>query len=168
MPIETVKFRDAQYPIFQTDGNAARFVMPFAKEIVKGAVIFDIGYGREEWKFPGAIGIDRNSNDERLQDAMNLPFECDGIFSSHCLEHLNDWVGHLDYWTTKLKSSGTIFLYLPHWEQKYHRPYSNRKHVNAFLPEMIQDYFVASGKYKNIFVSCGDAYNSFTAFAERL
>jgi hypothetical protein len=62
--------------------------MPFAKEIVKGAVIFDIGYGREEWKFPGAIGIDRNSDDERLRDAMNLPFECDGLFSSHCNESL--------------------------------------------------------------------------------
>lgn len=169
MPISTIKFRDTTYPAFQTDGNAARFCLPFAKEILKGAAtIFDICYGRDQWKFPGAIGIDLNSTDERLRDPMNLPFECDGIFCSHGLEHLNDWAGVLDYWTTKLKSGGTIFLYLPHWQQKYWRPYSNRKHVNAFLPEMIQDYFEASGKYKNIFVSCSDAYNSFTAFAERI
>lgn len=168
MPIDTVKFRDTHYPVFQTDGNAARFAIPFAKEVLKGGIIFDIGYNRDEWKFPGSIGIDLNSQDERLRDAMNLPFEADGIFSSHCLEHLEDWVAHLDYWTSKLKPGGVMFLYLPHWQQLYWRPYSNRKHRNAFVPDMIEDYFVASGKYKNIFVSCGDAYNSFTAFAEKI
>lgn len=168
MGIETVTFRGSQYPKFQTDGNAARFCMPFALEIVKGNYIFDIGYGREEWKFPGAIGIDKISQDANFQDPMNLPFMADGIFSSHCLEHLPDWAGHLNHWTDMLLPGGIIFLYLPHWSQLYWRPYSNRKHVNAFVPDMLEDYFVASGKYKNIFVSGIDAYNSFTVFAEKI
>ncbi len=169
MPIETVTFRGVNYPAFQADGNAARFALPFAKEVLKEGIIFDIGYGREEWKFPGAIGIDKNCKDEDLRDAMNLPLNyADGIFSSHCLEHLNDWVAHLNHWTDCLRSGGVMFLYLPHWNQLYWRPYSNRKHINAFVPDMIKDYFVASGKYKNIFVSELDAYNSFTAFAEKI
>lgn len=163
--MDVIEFRGDIYPHFQSTGNASKFAMPFAKEVLKGDIIYDIGYAKEEWKFPKAIGIDLKDGN----DAMNFEgIPADGIFSSHLLEHLCDWVTALDYWTTKLKSGGMMFLYLPDYSQKYWRPYSNRKHMTYFEPKIIKDYFQASGQYHKIFVSGVDAYNSFTAFAEKL
>jgi single-stranded-DNA-specific exonuclease len=68
MPIETVLFKDQQYPKFQTNGNAMRFCLPFAKEVVTGDVIFDIGCGKDEWKFPG-VGIVAS----RITERYNRP-----------------------------------------------------------------------------------------------
>lgn len=166
MPIETVTHRDKEYPKFQTNGNAARFCMPFAKEVCKGTG-FDIGYSKEEWKLPGAWGIEPSINPSF--DAMKLPDTglVDYIFSSHCLEHTYNWVEVLDYWTSRIKPEGVLFLYLPDWSQTYWRPFSNYKHLHIFKPEFIRDYLEQSGKYKNIFVSGVDAYNSFIAMAER-
>lgn len=165
--MEVLEFRGQVYPQFQSSGNAAQFSMPFALQVLKGETIYDIGYAKEEWKFPGAIGID--SKDNNMYDAMNLPSEkADGIHASHILEHLSDWVAALDYWTSKLKSGGVLFLYLPDYSQHYWRPFFNRKHRTYFEPKIIKDYFVASGQYHKIFVSGIDAYNSFTAFAEKI
>lgn len=55
--IKTIKFTNKEYPEFQTNGNAARFCMPFALEICKG-VGFDIGCNRAEWSLPNSILID--------------------------------------------------------------------------------------------------------------
>lgn len=169
MPIETIEFKGKTYPKFQSTGNAARFCMAYAKELLKGDVILDIGYGQEDWKFPGAIGIDKKDNSEF--DAMNLPpLQVDGIFSSHLLEHLERPFDALDIWTNKLKSSGVIVLYLPAPTQEYWLPFStcNPKHLSSFTPEVIRKYFEFSGKYKKIFVSGIDAYDSFLTFAEKI
>lgn len=165
--IDVIEFRGTIYPHYQSTGNAAKFAMPFAKEVLKGDVIYDVGYSKEDWKFPGAVGVDLADNNGF--DAMNFPpLQADGIFSSHLLEHLSDWVAALEYWTSKLKPGGVLFLYLPDYSQKYWRPYSNRKHMTYFEPKIIRDYFEASNQYHKIFVSGIDAYNSFTAFAEKL
>lgn len=165
--IDVIEFRGQIYPAFQSTGGAAKFCMPFAKEVLKGDVIFDVGYAKEEWKFPNAIGIDLA--DDNGYHAMNFPpLQADGLFSSHLLEHLDDWVSALDYWTSKIKSGGSIFLYLPDYSQHYWRPFFNRKHRASFEPKIIKDYLVASGQYHKIFVSGVDAYNSFTSFAEKL
>jgi SAM-dependent methyltransferase len=158
--IDTVVFKEGQYPAFQTNGNAARFIMPFAKEVLRGEGL-DIGGGNEQWKFPGARLIDLSVDDE--YHANNLPdHQYDYIFSSHCLEHLPDWVGVLDYWSTRIRPGGVMFLYLPHYSQEYWRPWNNRKHVNILLPQFIRDYFEARG-WEKIFVSEVDLYNSFAA-----
>ena len=34
-PFKTIKFNGKEYPEFQANGNAARFIMPFAKEVCK-------------------------------------------------------------------------------------------------------------------------------------
>ena len=129
--IKTVTHDGKIYPEFQTNGNAARFAMPFAKELLQGNGL-DIGCNRKDWAFPGAKMIDLEINDE--WDAFNLPNEkYDYIFSSHCLEHINDWVGALDYWGKHLKAGGVMFLYLPHYSQTYWRPWNNRKHVNILF-----------------------------------
>lgn len=162
--MHTIEFDGESYPAFQAAGFASRFAFAFAKELLSGKG-YDIGCGKPEWSFPGSIPVDLSIDDE--WDAMCLPEgEVDYIFSSHCLEHLSDWVGALDYWTTRLGSGGILFLYLPHYSQKYWRPWSNRKHVNILSPELLKDYFEARG-WINVFVSGPDLNNSFCAVGER-
>lgn len=117
MPIDVIEYKGHTYPSFQTEGNAAQFIIPFAKKVCKGIGI-DVGCKHKDWAFPTSIPIDLEFKelDEKGQlfQALNLPSgKFDYIFSSHCLEHINDWVGVLDYWKTKLVQGGVLFLYLP-------------------------------------------------------
>jgi predicted SAM-dependent methyltransferase len=161
--IETITFKNESYPKFQSQGNAAKFALPFAMEVCKG-VGFDIGCNRPEWAFPGAVKIDPVLND---WNAFNLPaYKVDYIFSSHCLEHLEKWTDALDNWYNHLKDGGVMFLYLPDFSQKYWRPWHNRKHVIAFTPEIIKAYFEDKG-FKNIFCSGVDLNNSFMIMGEK-
>ena len=107
-------------------------------------------------------------NIDPATDAYNLPDQLvDYIFSSHCLEHLADWVGALDHWHTRLRPGGVMFLYLPHYAQTYWRPWHNRKHVSVMQAQHLQDYF-QSRNYKKIMVTQGyDLNHSFYAIAEK-
>jgi predicted SAM-dependent methyltransferase len=161
--IDLIEFNGKKYPKFQSEGNASQFVIPFAKHICKGNGV-DVGCNRIEWSFPGSSPVDPVINE---YNALNFPQEnLDYIFSSHCLEHLNDWVSVMDYWYDKLKQGGTIFLYLPDYSQEYWRPWNNRKHLNIFTPEIIYDYMENKG-YKNIFKSGVDLNNSFIIIGEK-
>lgn len=183
--IETIEFRGRDYPKLQSTGFAARFAFPFAQEICKGHGL-DIGCGRLEWCFPGAVPVDPEVNSSYDWEAMSLPNNFkdhsaegwDYIFSSHCLEHLPDWVGALDYWHTKLRPGGVLFLYLPHPSQDYWLPWNNRKHLHSLSPELLRDYFWSFGTddgelkerrpiWSNIFVTEHDLNNSFYAIAEK-
>lgn len=166
MSIRTIEHAGNKYPEFQAMGNAAKFAIPFAQEIIKDCWNgYDIGCNRPEWAFPGAMCVDPAIDPKT--DAMNLPnIQVDYIFSSHCLEHLPNWVDALDYWKTKLKKGGVLFLYLPDYSQTYWRPWSNRKHIHMFCPKMIEDYLVSNG-WGNVFVSGVDLNNSFIAMAEK-
>jgi len=160
-----IKFKDKEYPLFQALGFSARFAFPFALEVCKGSKGYDIGCMKREWAFPGAIPIDTNFNDG--YDAYKLPKKnVDYIFSSHCLEHLIDWVKALDYWTTVLRPGGTLFLYLPDYSQEYWRPWNNRKHKHCLFPFMINDY-MKDNNYKNICCSETDLNCSFIVFGEK-
>ena len=161
--IDLIEFNGKKYPKFQSEGNASQFVIPFAKHICKGNGV-DVGCNRIEWSFPGSFPVDPAINE---YNALNFPQEnLDYIFSSHCLEHLNDWVSVMDYWYDKLKQGGTIFIYLPDYSQEYWRPWNNRKHLNIFTPEIIYDYMENKG-YKNIFKSGVDLNNSFIIIGEK-
>jgi SAM-dependent methyltransferase len=169
MPIKTIVFKDKQYPEFQAQGFAAQFAFPFAHKICEGNGV-DIGCNRFEWKFPNAIPVDPAINPEF--HAMNIPDnhldphgQWDYIFSSHCLEHLDDWTSALLYWKTRLKPGGVLFLYLPHYSQEYWRTWNNRKHKHNLMPEQIHDFFKSTGWVK-CFVSGADLNNSFYAIAE--
>lgn len=163
--IKTIKFNGKKYPLLQAQSNAAAFALPFAKKLLSGKGL-DIGCNRKEWSFPDSIMIDVTIEDE--WNANNLPKEkYDYIFSSHCLEHVPDWVGTLDYWTTRLKTKGILFLYLPHYSQEYWRPWNNRKHISVLTSEIIKDY-LENREWCNIFVTEGyDLNNSFYAVAEK-
>lgn len=90
----------------------------------------------------------------------------DYIFSSHCLEHVNDWVGTLEYWTKAIKSGGVLFLYLPDFSQEYWRPWNNRKHLHSFTPELLTAWFESNG-YIKVFCSGIDLNNSFMIMGEK-
>lgn len=168
--IETIEFKGDVYPKFQSEGFASQFAFPFAKHFCKGVGV-DIGCNRVEWALPGSIVVDPVITPEF--NAMNLPAVKDGaplffdyIFSSHCLEHLNDWVGVLDYWLSQIKKGGVIFLYLPDPSQRYWLPWNNRKHVNILTAQMIHEYFVDRGCSK-VFSSGVDLNNSFYVVCEK-
>lgn len=162
--IDTIEFKGRIYPKFQSEGFAAQFAIPYAQKVCKG-VGFDIGCNRPEWSFPGSVKIDPLINP--LFNAFDLPkYQVDYIFSSHCLEHLPNWVDALDLWHEHLKQGGVLFLYLPDFSQVYWRPWHNRKHTICFTPEIIKAYFIDKG-YKNVFCSGVDLNNSFMIFGEK-
>jgi predicted SAM-dependent methyltransferase len=164
--IHTITYKEKQYPSFQAEGNAAQFAIPFARHVCKGRGV-DVGCNRLEWAYPDSILIDPAIDPQ--YDALNFPpnaHDLDYIFSSHCLEHLSDWVTVLDYWTSKLKQGGTLFLYLPDYSQEYWRPWNNRKHLNILSPSILKDYLHDRG-YSNIFTSQVDLNNAFTVMADR-
>lgn len=182
--ITTVEYQGESYPAFQASGNAARFCRAFAQEVCQGEG-YDIGCNRLEWALPGAIPVDLNLSGRSLpmypsgpggalprlpawyDNGLTLPEDrVDYIHSSHCLEHLPDWVGALDHWGSRLKADGTLFLYLPHPDQVYWRPFHNRKHIHSLSPFMIERYLHDRG-YKNIFVSQRDMNHSFIAMAQK-
>jgi predicted SAM-dependent methyltransferase len=162
--MKTIKFKNKIYPFFQSIGNASQFAIPYAKHVCIGEG-YDIGCMKKEWSFPNSIPIDLSFNDGF--SATNLPKKnVDYIFSSHCLEHIPNWVDVMDYWYETLKTGGVLFLYLPDYSQEYWRPWNNRKHFNIFTPQIIEDYMIDKG-YKNIFKSSTDLNNSFMIFGEK-
>lgn len=163
MPIETIEFSGVEYPAFQAKGNAARWVMEFAKEYCNGVGV-DVGANNRQWAFPDALCIDPSLND---WDAMNIPVkEQDFIFSSHCLEHVKEnWYNVLDYWLTKIKVGGIIFLYLPHKSQEYWLPQNNRKHIHSFDGSEISDYLRSLGH--KVIRSGVDLNHSFVVVCEK-
>ncbi len=167
--IETIRHNNIDYPAFQAQGFAAKFAIPFAQQVCFN-VGYDIGCNRKEWAFVDSDGIEAIPVDPEIHkayDAYDLPeLKVDYIFSSHCLEHLRDWVEALDYWATKIKRGGVLFLYLPHYSQTYWRPWHNRKHKHCFTPEILKDYLTDRG-WNKIFVSGVDLNNSFCVIAEK-
>jgi predicted SAM-dependent methyltransferase len=158
-----IEFKGEVYPAFQASGFAARFAFPFAEEFCKGFGI-DVGCNRLGWCYPDASPVDPNVNDWTASD---MPFDdLDYIFSSHCLEHLYNWVDALDYWFDRLKSGGVVFLYLPDHSQKYWRSWHNRKHIHNLSPEIVGNYFKDQPEmWEDVMVSNVDLNNSFIVIA---
>ena len=91
--MQIIEFKGEKYPGFQAFGNAAQFAIPYAKYFCNG-IGYDIGCSKLEWALPDAIPVDLEF--ETPWDANNLPDKkVDYIFSSHCLEHVDDWAGTL-------------------------------------------------------------------------
>ncbi len=165
--IETIEFKGKLYPKFQSTGFSSRFCFPFAEELCKGKGV-DVGCNREEWKFKGAIAADPNI-EGCPYDAFNLPDELDYLFSSHVLEHLNDFGGALEYWHSRLVKGGVLFLYLPDMDaQIYWREWHNKKHVRYMSPHIMTKYMEDNTHlWDNIFVAGTDLNSSFYVIAEK-
>ena len=126
------KYHGEVYPEYLMHGNAMRFICDIANKYCQGNGI-DIGAG--QWPLEGAIPIE----DKEEQNAYNLDYfednSLDYIFSSHCLEHLEQWKDALKLWIRKLKIRGVLFLYLPHESMKMWRPSGPwARHHHLWIP----------------------------------
>lgn len=166
--MEYIEYKSEMYPKWQTEGFAAQFVFPFANKACKGSGV-DIGCMKSEWCLPNAFPVDITFDDE--YHALNLPNpgKLDFVFSSHCLEHLPNWVDALDYWFDCLKPGGLVFLYLPNMDdQEYWQPWNNRKHIHYLTPHILDEYFKRSDKgWEFYLVSGTDLNSSFTVIAHK-
>src|SRR5262245_6788995 len=164
--IELIEFNGRTYPKLQSAGHAARWCSMFAMEIFKDCSrVVDVGCHKPEWALPGAIPVDIAFDDP--YEALNLPEgKLDGIFSSHCLEHLPNYVDALEYWYSRLEPGGILFLYLPHPDQEYWKPHHNRKHIHSLNPDLLREILEDLG-YVNIFITGYDLNHSFYVIAER-
>lgn len=139
--IPTITFQGKDYPAFQGEGNAMQFALPFAEKVIgKGKLVADVGANRSEWSYPGSILIDLAFDDE--YHAMNLPpMKFDAIVSSHFLEH---YIGRfqevIEYWITRIKDDGLIFLYLPNCSDQKYWAWGNTKHIHYLSPEIMHEY----------------------------
>lgn len=113
------KYQGELYPDYLHHGNAASFISETALTWCIGQGL-DIGSGK--WPIQGATPIE---NDAEL-NAHKLDKFHDGsldfVFSSHCLEHLQDWQNALKLWIRKIRPNGILFLYLPHESMKLWNP----------------------------------------------
>lgn len=145
-----------KYPEYIKHGNACKFIQPIAEQFCKGTGL-DVGAGK--WPLGNATPVDL----DRGGDAMGLPRgSYDYIFSSHCLEHLQNPVAALEHWKSRLRAGGTLFLYLPHPDMEYWLPQRNRKHLHIWYPEQIAKLLDDMG-FVNVLVSERDLAWSFAA-----
>lgn len=156
-------YRGELYPDYIRRGNAMRFIEPVARQFCDGRG-FDVGAGK--WALPGAIAVDVG---EPGVDAYHLPEgdELDYIFSSHCLEHLEDPVRALESWRCRLRIGGVLFLYLPHPDMKYWRPENCLKHKHLFYPADVAEMLRTLG-FANVIHSERDLVWSFAVVGSRL
>lgn len=88
------------------------------------------GYDKQD--FPGVIRGDATNMDP-IQDETY-----DWVYSSHCLEHIEDIETGLRNWWRILKTGGHMILIVPHrdyFERQLRRPSKyNRSHFHFFLP----------------------------------
>ncbi len=120
----------------------------------------DIGCGpRKVW--PHMVGIDSLKDTELFGIAMKpdmavataerLPMfadaSMDAVFSSHTLEHIQQWQLALTEWWRLVKPGGHLVLYLPHRDfyPNVGQPGANPDHKHDFLPSDIEQAMRAIG-----------------------
>lgn len=152
------EYKGKLYPFFLKTGNAMSYIERAAVQFCKGK---GLDIGSSYWPLPGSTAIDMDD----VADAYNLPDrDLDFIFSSHCLEHLENPVAALEIWREHLKPGGCLFLYLPHPDMEYWLPQNNRKHLHAWRPEDLAK-IVSDLGYTDVIHSERDIYWSFTVIA---
>ena len=114
----------------------------FIEKYLSGMAILDIGYKGYENDIvaivPQAIGVDV---DYPGYDGRSLPFpdeSQDAVFSSHCLEHVDDARATISEWFRVLKTDGFLVICVPHqhlYERKSNPPSRwNPDHRRFYTP----------------------------------
>lgn len=134
------------------EADKVRFdVLPY---LARGGL--DIGCGpKKVW--PHLIGIDSGRDTELFAVPMRpdivvgtaekLALFADGsaeaVFSSHTLEHIEDWRAALEEWWRLVTLDGHLILYLPHCDlyPRIGEPGANPDHKHDFHPDDIIDFF---------------------------
>jgi hypothetical protein len=100
------------YPDYLHVGGASHAIFREALKYCQGEGL-DIGAGF--WPLPGSVPVDLARGPGLGKVVSDFGDKTlDYIFSSHCLEHIDNWEDHLLEWSRKLKPGGVLFLYLPH------------------------------------------------------
>ncbi|MBV9199567.1 MAG: FkbM family methyltransferase [Alphaproteobacteria bacterium] len=114
----------------------------FFDRYLSGSSILEIGYkGYIDGTVPivpQAIGVDL---DYPGYDGTHLPFSDesqDGIYASHCLEHISDYQGTIREWFRVLKNGGFLVIIVPHqflFERRQNLPsLANSDHKRFYTP----------------------------------
>jgi ADP-heptose:LPS heptosyltransferase len=114
--------------------------------------VFDLVCGPDKI-FPTAIGLDNRIDaklfgiqikpDVAVESCERMPFLTDGcadtVFSSHLLEHIQDYRGTLAEWWRLVKVGGHLILYLPHCDlyPRMGQRGANPDHKHDFHPDDI-------------------------------
>lgn len=121
----------------------------------------DLGCGPTK-AFPHFIGIDRNPGYTKVQHALrpDLCADCcdlelfasesmDFVFSSHLLEHIEDYRAALREWWRVIKPGGHLCLYLPHKDlyPNIGQLGANEDHKHDFLPGDIEQAMLKIGSW---------------------
>jgi len=126
-----------------------RLVNGFFKKYLSGPVILDVGYkgGKADAVpiLPQAIGVDI---DYPGYDGTRLPFDdgsVDTVFTSHVLEHIENFVEVIRDWYRVLKVGGFIVCIVPHqylYERKRELPSRwSPEHVRFYTPgKLLQNF----------------------------
>lgn len=106
------EYRERFYPDYLTVGGACHAIFKQALKYCSGHGV-DVGAGL--WPLPNAIPVDvwRGPGVAKTISEFSQA-SLDFVFSSHCLEHNENWEVLLQEWISKVKRGGIIFLYLPH------------------------------------------------------
>jgi len=136
-------YKGDKYPDYLFMGGASFAIFRTAKKYLQGEGV-DIGAGY--WEFPGSTPIDLwrgEGQGTRIEDIPSASL--DYVFSSHTLEHIDDWKGTVVQWIALLKRGGRLFLYLPHPECRIWRrgaPGIGEEHKWIPEPEIVIEVVV--------------------------
>lgn len=135
------QYKEKTYPYYLKDGHHSQYISPIANKFCGGKGI-DIGFAKEEWKFEKATDFCDLLLDAPWNDCLNIPVgdgTYDFVFSSHCLEHIENYLDALEEWKRILKKNGIIFLYLPSLKCEYWHTDNCKKHKHNFEPKTIAE-----------------------------
>lgn len=133
------------YPDHLTVGGACFGAFRLAQKWCRGDGI-DIGAGA--WPYPGSKPIDPMWYPDGLR-LDDVPDESqDYVFTSHTLEHIEDWRSALEKFWSKVKEHGTLFIYLPHpdcglWRMD--NPFMRDYHKWVPEPHVVKEALLALG-----------------------
>lgn len=148
------------YPDYLNQGNAKQRIQCKALEFCKGTG-FDIG--ADQWPLDGAIPIRENNR-------KDLRVSVDYIFSSHCLEHIENWKEELQLYSKLIIKGGHLFLYLPHPRMEQWQPGSawvGNWHKWSPDPILLVKYLMENTTFKVIeYTSHPDMHWSFYIVAK--
>ena len=128
--------------------HAARIYSGFYRCWLSGRDVLDIGFrgglGEAEPVVPQATGIDLGYPG---YDGVYLPFSDgsqDSIYSSHCLEHMNEPEAVIKEWFRVLRVGGYLVTVVPHqylYERRLELPSAHPDHLRFFTPSSLLALF---------------------------
>ncbi len=160
-------------------GREAQKIAPWAIPYLDGRG-FDVGCGDQK-VVPWATGLDRHKAADINSDGRAMPEvasrSLDFIFSSHFIEHCDDYTAVLAEWWRTIKVGGHLVLYWPHPD---HYPRigqfgANLDHKHDITPDQMFDAMLRAAsctghgwdQVENETRSGGNEYSQFAVFRKR-